>query len=111
MYNKILYTKIFLSFLITSISILFIGNCNIVKCGQLSSCKEQSKLLTAATIWRLVTKPGRPGVFIEAISQSGANDTPAAYTGFTGAVSKGTGSGQWNEQAVRECSKRREYIH
>ena len=102
MYNKILYTKIFLSFLIASISTLFIGNCNIVKCGQLSSCKEQSKLLTAATIWRLVTKPGRPGVFIEAISQSGANDTPAAYTGFTGAVSKGTGSGQWNEQAVRD---------
>lgn len=55
-----------------------------------------------AALWKLSTRPGRPGISIEAVNLSGASDDPAVYTGFTGAVSKGSGSGQWNEQAVRD---------
>lgn len=55
-----------------------------------------------AALWKLSTRPGRPGISIEAVNLSGASDDPAVYTGFTGAVSRGSGSGQWNEQAVRD---------
>ncbi|HMV43874.1 MAG TPA: hypothetical protein PK079_19320 [Leptospiraceae bacterium] len=82
------------------ISIFFLEDCNLVKCGN-TSCQENNDFVKAV-LWRLATRPGRPGLYIEAVNLSGASDDPANYRGFAGAISKGSGSGQWNEQAVRD---------
>jgi hypothetical protein len=92
------YSKFILFLSSTLVLLFFLVNCNLVKCGQLS-CSEKDNLLLLASLWRLAN---RPGVSIEAVNLSGANDDPSQYTGFTGAISKGSNSGQWNEQAVRD---------
>ncbi len=99
--KKSFFRNLFLPTLIITLCLLFLNNCNLVKCGDISSCKEKNNLLSAA-LWKLSTRPGRAGISIEAVNLSGASDDPSAYTGFTGAVSKGSSPGQWNEQAVRD---------
>ena len=99
--KKNIFRNLVFSFLISSIFFSLFENCNLAECGDITNCKEKNNLILAA-LWKLSTRPGRPGISIEAINLSGASDDPAVYTGFTGAISKGGGSGQWNEQAVRD---------
>lgn len=87
--------------LICSLFFFLLENCNLAECGDITNCKEKNNLILAS-LWKLSTRPGRAGISIEAINLSGASDDPSVYTGFTGAISKGSGSGQWNEQAVRD---------
>ncbi len=86
----------FLSVIITTFSLFFLQDCNLVKCGKLSSCKEQNNLLAAA-LWKLSTRPGRAGISIEAVNLSGASDDIAVYKGFPYRISDST----WNESKVR----------
>ena len=99
--KKNIFRNLVFSFLICSIFFSLLENCNLAECGDITNCKEKNNLILAA-LWKLSTRPGRPGISIEAVNLSGASDDPAVYTGFTGAISKGGGSGQWNEQAVRD---------
>lgn len=99
--KKNIFRNLVFSFLICSIFFSLLENCNLAECGDITNCKEKNNLIMAA-LWKLSTRPGRPGISIEAVNLSGASDDPAVYTGFTGAVSRGSGSGQWNEQAVRD---------
>lgn len=100
MYKLKLPNRFLFLIFILSICISTLQDCNFVKCGSLS-CKENNDFIKAV-LWRIYTRPPRPGISIEAVNLSGASDDPSTYRGFTGAVSKGSGSGQWNEQAVRD---------
>jgi hypothetical protein len=78
----------------------FLQNCileNLSECGKLSKCKNKNRVnFLSAIVYRLLTKPPRAGIFIDAVNLSGADDNPAVYDGFAGRIDNST----WNEQKV-----------
>jgi hypothetical protein len=83
------------------LTFLFFENCifrNLAECGS-TKCEDKyrNRFLTGVVL-RLLNRPGRPGIRIDAVNLSGADDNPTLYDSFTGRIANTS----WNEQKVRD---------
>ncbi len=83
------------------IILLFLENCifrNLAECGS-TNCEDKTKnRFLSAVAYRLISRPGRGGLVIDAVNLSGADDNSVTYDSFTGRIVNTS----WNEQKVRD---------
>ncbi|MBP9886668.1 MAG: hypothetical protein KBF93_10260 [Leptospiraceae bacterium] len=100
MQDKNFFFSRLLSLSLFAFFILFLENCNLAECGQISECSERPNnplLATLAAISRITPTPPRAGISVDATNLSGANDDPTFYDSFANRIA----DSDWNEQKVR----------
>ncbi len=100
MQDKNFFFSRLLSLSLFAFFILFLENCNLAECGQISECSERPNnplLATLAAISRMTPTPPRAGISVDATNLSGANDDPTVYDSFDNRIA----NSDWNEQKVR----------